>query len=407
MVGQKEKRARTDAWGSIRALPSGRLQARYIGPDGARYTAKTEAGVSITFGTKTDARAWLNKVHKSILDGTWESPSERVARLEREAAASKAQRFATYAETWISQRRNRLGKHLSPKTQYDYRLQVKGGLAPFADLSLAEITPARVREWHAERAAVAATAAGNESRLLRAILNTAIIDEIITKNPVESAMAMSKTGIKHRPPTMDELQKMLEAIEPRFRFAIILAAYGGNRLSEWRALRRSDLQKVGSRYQVHTSRQAYHVPKQGWVVEPLKDKDQDASRLVTLPAAATEEVEAHLQRFVERSPTSLLFPPGPNSEFLHNAQWNDAWNKARDAAGLRVAKAEGGWDYISREHDLRAFAGTMYAQGGATIAETMEFLGHSTTAAAMAYQKTTGREAELADRMPFPAAKRA
>lgn len=405
MATPTTKRARTEAWGSIRALPSGRYQARYIGPDGERYSAKTDAGVSVTFGTKTDARAWLNKVHKTVIDGTWESPDDRAARLEREAVASKAHRFAAYAETWVSQRRNRLGKPLGKKTQYDYRLQINKGLAEFADLPLTEITAAKVREWHTARAAVAATAAGNEARLLRAIMNTAIIDEIITKNPVDSAMAMSKTGIKHRPPTLDELGTLLDEITPFFRLAIVLAAYGGNRLSEWRAHRRMDLEKIGDRYRVVTSRQAYHVPGEGWVIEALKDKDSEVSRTVTLPAAVTHIVDEHLERFVDDAPDSLLFPSA-RSEFLHNIQWNDAWNKAREAAGLRVPKEGGGWDYISREHDLRAFAGTMYAQSGATLAETMEFLGHTTTVAAMAYQKTTGRGADLADRMPFPAAKR-
>ncbi|GAB2699555.1 integrase [Microbacterium marinum] len=401
-MAQKEQRKRSSAWGTIRALPSGRFQARYIGADGKQYSAKTAQGVSLTFGTRTDARAWLNKKQREIADGSWETPEESVKRRVREAEQAKAHRFATYAESWISERRNKRGEPLSVKTAYDYRLQVKNGLACFADDSITEITAARVRAWHAERSAKAATAAGNEARLLRAIMNTAIIDEIITKNPVDSALAMSKTGIKHRPPTMAELATMLEAIEPRFKLAILLGAYGGLRLSEWRALRRCDLRKEGERYVVHVHRQAQHVSSQGWVVGKLKGKDDDVEREVSLPIAATPDVEEHLRAHVGRARTALLFAPGEGSEFLHNAQWNSRWNQAREAAGLRV-RTEDGWESISREHDLRAFAGTMHAQTGATLRETMAFLGHSTTVAAMTYQKTTGRDAELADRMPFPA----
>ena len=40
-------------FGSMRALPSGRYQVRYLGPDGVRRAAPR------TFATKADARRWL------------------------------------------------------------------------------------------------------------------------------------------------------------------------------------------------------------------------------------------------------------------------------------------------------------------------------------------------------------
>lgn len=49
-------------------------------------------------------------------------------------------------------------------------------------------------------------------------------------------------------------------------------------------------------------------------------------------------------------------------------------------------------------HALRHFAGTMYAQAGATLRENQAFLGHSTVAAAMRYQQVAaGRQDEIAD----------
>jgi len=50
-----------------------------------------------------------------------------------------------------------------------------------------------------------------------------------------------------------------------------------------------------------------------------------------------------------------------------------------------------------RLHDLRHFAGTMTALTGATLAETMARLGHSTPKAAMVYQQVaSGRAEEIA-----------
>ena len=51
MAGRKPQRRRE--FGTVRKLPSGRWQARYIGPDGQRYTAPE------TFETRSDAQDWL------------------------------------------------------------------------------------------------------------------------------------------------------------------------------------------------------------------------------------------------------------------------------------------------------------------------------------------------------------
>jgi hypothetical protein len=70
--------------GSLRRLPSKRWQARYNGPDGKPYSARTEDDRPLTFLTKGDARAWLNRTHAAISRGEWEPPAA-AARRRREA----------------------------------------------------------------------------------------------------------------------------------------------------------------------------------------------------------------------------------------------------------------------------------------------------------------------------------
>ncbi|WP_244666972.1 hypothetical protein [Myceligenerans indicum] len=77
-----------EAWGSLRKLPSKRWQARYPGPDGETYPARTEDDKPLTFLTKTDARAWLNRMHETIASGRWEPPAEAVRRRRAEAEAA-------------------------------------------------------------------------------------------------------------------------------------------------------------------------------------------------------------------------------------------------------------------------------------------------------------------------------
>lgn len=71
-----------ELWGRLRQLPSKRWQARYIGPDGKAYSARTEGGMPLTFQSKTDARAFPRRTHAAIERGEWESPEAGVAILE-------------------------------------------------------------------------------------------------------------------------------------------------------------------------------------------------------------------------------------------------------------------------------------------------------------------------------------
>jgi integrase len=387
-------------WGAIRELPSGRLQASYV-VDGKRYIAphtfsddvRTPGGMKPRTG-RDKAQAWLRAQRADIERGTWVSP--KVLKAEAEAAAKKAEseRFNLYASTWVAQRVSGKGQPLRPKTRVEYERQLASGLSRFKDDLLSDITPARVRNWHADRMKSGKTAAGSDARLLRAILNTALADGLITSNPVPANLTRTQTGKKHRPPTIDELTVILDEIGPFFRLAVLLAAYGGLRSGEWRALRRRDLVAADGRVLVTVERAAQYIAGQGWHVGP--PKSDEGIRVVPLPTGLTGYVDTHLAEFVGPFADDLIFPPSRGDGFVHDRQFNRHWNRARDAAGIRT---------VVREHDLRGFAGTTFAQSGATLKETMAFLGHSTTAAAMAYQATTGREAELTDRMPLPIAK--
>lgn len=67
--------------------------------------------------------------------------------------------------------------------------------------------------------------------------------------------------------------------------------------------------------------------------------------------------------------------------------WTPAWETARRKTGL---------DEVCL-HDLRHLAGTLTAQAGATLRETMDRLGHSSPQAAMRYQHVAqNRPAQIA-----------
>ena len=57
---------KTRRFGNLRTLPSGRIQARYTGPDGRTHKAP------MTFDTKGDAETWLATVRADIVRDSWD-----------------------------------------------------------------------------------------------------------------------------------------------------------------------------------------------------------------------------------------------------------------------------------------------------------------------------------------------
>ncbi len=364
---------RRESWGRIRKLPSGRFQASYE-HEGAAFNAPH------TFDARTDARAWLDAQRTDIQRGKWRNPK-----------TASAETFGAYARTWLDQRLSSKGEPLRPKTRQEYQRQLAKGLAIFADDRLAAITPGRVRAWHAERMRAGRTAAAAEARLLRAILNTAVEDGIIPSAPVPSNLTNTSAGRKFRPPTVDELAVLHDRVEDRLRLAVLIAAYGGLRLSEWRSLRRSDLSLADGRYVVSVTRQAEHVTGHGWEVGP--PKSASGVRLVALPSWMTSVIDDHLSEYVGPFPESLIFAPRGRSQFIHNSDFYSSWTPAQEAAGVKGQV---------REHDLRDFAGSHLLAVGANALEVRDFLGHADVQTTTRHylHVVNERAAELADQMP-------
>src|SRR5262245_21834469 len=101
-TGQRAQRPRQRTFGSVRKLPSGRYQVRYLDPTGARQSAPN------TFATKADANAYLAKLQADINRGEWTDP-----KLSRTT-------FAQWVERWRP-----TITHLRPTTiaLYDYLLR--------------------------------------------------------------------------------------------------------------------------------------------------------------------------------------------------------------------------------------------------------------------------------------------
>lgn len=67
--GNEPRVAGRSGFGSVRKLPAGRWQARFLGPDMVRHVGAT------TFQTKVDAQAWLAEERRLITLGNARHPT--------------------------------------------------------------------------------------------------------------------------------------------------------------------------------------------------------------------------------------------------------------------------------------------------------------------------------------------
>jgi len=352
-------------FGRIRKLPSGRHQARYRGPDGIDRPAPR------TFASKTDANQWLTRVEAEIIKETWRDPDAGRVPL------------GDYTQEWIKHRPG-----LRPRTVDLYRWLYRRYIAPtMADRLLSDITPGVVRSWHADLLTdgVARTMVAKAYRLLRAVLNTAVDDELIHRNPCR----IKGAGVEHAPErpvaTIPQVFELAALVPTRLRTLILLAAFTSLRYGELAALRRRD---IGRRCETITVR-ATLVERQTGEIVVGPPKTSAGRRTVTIPAAIRRDVRAHLANFVGDDPDARVFTGATGAVLRRsNFQRVSNWTAVVTEVGLP------GFHF----HDLRHTGNTLASQTGANLADLMARMGHSSTRAARIYAHTAQeRDTAIAD----------
>lgn len=352
------------SWGSVRKLPSGRYQARYR-VDGKMVSAPT------TFRTKRDAEAYLSTVRADMERGVWMNPDAGKVTLRE------------YATKWL----DHCGD-LKPRTvelyEGELRLHI---LPPLGDIELAKLTPAKVREWNG--AMLKAGKPGKSTvakcyRLLHAIMNTAVADELLVRNPCNIKGAGQEDPDERPIVSVPKVHELADAIEPRFRAMVFIAAFAGLRLGEMMGLRRDSIDllhltiKVTEQYQeLKSGERSFGTPK-----------TRAGVRTLAIPALLKPELEYHLATFAGSGKKGLLFC-GPQGQPLRRASWYRAWHRAKKAVGIAEDL---------KPHDLRHTGNTLTAMTGASTKELMARLGQSSPRVALIYQHATKeRDREIAD----------
>ena len=196
-------------------------------------------------------------------------------------------------------------RELAPLTRDLYRYLLDKHLFTFAESDLDEITAPRVREWRAGRLRTtnAKTMTAKSYRLLKAIMETAVDDELITRNPCRIKGAGKEKAAERRIATVAQVDALAEAVGMRWRLMVYLGAYGPMRPEELAGLRRRDVDLDNLRVRV---RLAEPERMNGRRVQG-DTKSEAGNRTVILPAFLRRELRWHLECYAEAGRDGLLF----------------------------------------------------------------------------------------------------
>ena len=160
--------------------------------------------------------------------------------------------FGQYASQWM---KGKVG--LAPKTVELYQYLLDRLILPsLGEVPVSSITPMRVRAWRGD---LLRTGKPGEStiakayRLLSSILSTAVIDNVIARNPCVEKGAGVERAAEIRAATPAEVSVLVSVMEPRYRALVLTAAYAGCRWGELAGLRQRNVDLDRARHSVKTT----------------------------------------------------------------------------------------------------------------------------------------------------------
>lgn len=411
-------------FGNIRKLPSGRFQVRYINQSGDRVSARGIDGKALTFNDLKSARLHLVHLQSDTSRGINPYASAPIS------ADTLAQRVEMYLDPLSGSRLGCTPLRASTARNYrrladSYLFKQIDGLC-LAQMPITSITRNDVRRWHSlilasctprqieirSRAHPARTWARSRGiltamhgrvdpdlisawikagapmiknykdvgsgsvqlaqayRLLRAICNVAIEDQIITENPCRIKGAGTPRHSERPTVTAEQIAQLANAVPARYQMLVTLAPYSSIRSSELLGLQRKHIIELHS--YIRVEQQLTNYASDGQLFTPPKT---DAGvRDVPITRELMSALVNHIDQFVtDPSPEALIFT---TSTRLPLFKGRKSW--------FVTAKRRLGLDHL-HFHDLRHTGQSLALANGATIKDLQRRAGQKSEAAARIY----------------------
>jgi len=328
------------ARGAIDRRDNDRYRARYEGPDRRWH--------SHTFDRKVDAQRWLADQLSRLNHGLWIDPTAGLVT------------FDTYAAAWLAAK-----TRIKPKTREGYQSLLRSRIMPtFGPIRLASIDRAFVGSWVRTMTddGLSSSRIRQAHQCLAAILEQAVDDGFIGRNPARRTELPRITEPEHRFLTAEQVARLAEAMPTRQHATMVyVLAYGGLRWGELVALRGGRVDVLRRTLQITQS--ATEVA--GYLEFGTTKTHQ--SRTVHLPASVSELLGQHLED-VEDQSEAFVFPAPRGGPLRYPNMRKAVWDRARDQAGGDLADIT--------PHDLRHTCASLMRAAGADVKAIQQQLGH-------------------------------
>ena len=324
---------------SIERRSNGRWRARYRDPRGRQHARH--------FAKKTDAERWLDSVRGDLVRGDYIDP------------ARSRQTFGDYAREWRAAQVHR------PTTAAQLETNLRRHILPtFEDRPLGAIRRSEVQAWVKGRSAhLAPSTVEVVFRWFGTIMRAAIDDGIIRSTPCRGVKLPKRERRQVVPLETEAVRALIEAVGPRYRAAVVLAAGAGLRQGEIFGLEVRHVDFL--RRQVRVEQQLLTLGSGPPEIGP--PKTEASMRVVPLPAVVIDELARHLAAYpVGRS--GLIFT-GPDGEPLRRSRFSErVWRPAARSVGLAPKVGM---------HSLRHYYASLLIRHGESVKVVQARLGHA------------------------------
>jgi integrase len=349
------------SWGSVRALSSGRFQARYLDPETGRMVPAPQ-----TFARKSSADRWI---------------AIKRVELDRGTAIDEQTPSRPLADWWPAYWRSLQSRKGITAAGYEraWRLRIS---PRFGTTPVRRIKPVQIDEWIADLIAggLSTPKLAETLGVLKRLLDRAVRDQAIPTNPCElRSVKLPKRPELDRPVlSAVQVERMAHAMAKESdRLIVRLLAYGGLRIGEALALEWEDIDFERRVVRIRRSVQDANGTLE---VGPTKTH---ATRAITLPDALFNQLQQ-----VKRS-GPLVFPNRQDG-YLRYRNWRRIWDRAVVTSGVTALP-----------HDLRGTYASLLIDAGASVKDVQEALGHRdiTTTLNIYARVRPGRSVDLAARL--------
>jgi integrase len=299
-----------------------------------------------TFRRRADADDWSRKVEGDKQRGDYLDP--RGGRIT----------FGDYLEVHMA-----TATHLKPSSRSLYRGHAGRYLLPvLGSRPLASITTSDVKGLLASLSGIVGPATVLAVyRLLRRVLNAAVEDGRLGRNPAARVKLPAEERREPRFLSPEQIRKLAAEVLPQYRALVLLLAYGGLRIGEAAALRVRDVDFLRARVFVRRN----SVEVDGQLIEGTPKGG--AIRTVRIPGTVVEVLAQHVEEFAPEGPEARVFRSESGGPLRQSRFRSKVFSPAVSRAGLAPL----------RVHDLRHTAVALAIAAGYHPKAVQELAGHA------------------------------